>query len=45
MRNLLYRLASLLGDIHAAAKGRIVQRMVRKQAIKQFSKMLRKAIK
>jgi hypothetical protein len=34
LRSLLYRLASLLGDANAIAKGRIVQRVVRKQATK-----------
>lgn len=34
LRGALYRLASLLGDLNAVAKGRIVQRVVRKQATK-----------
>lgn len=34
LRRALYRLASLLGDLNAVAKGRIVQRVVRKQVTK-----------
>lgn len=34
LRSLLYRLASLLGDVNAVAKGGPVQRIVRKQATK-----------
>lgn len=34
IRGALYRLASLLGDLNAVAKGRIVQRVVRKQTTK-----------
>lgn len=41
-RSLLYRLASLLGDVNAVAKGRIVQRVVRKQAVKTLMSVFRR---
>lgn len=41
VRPLLYRLASLLGDINAIAKGRIIQRLVRKQVIKTIFRGIR----
>jgi len=41
MRNLLYRLASLLGDINAVRRGTVAQRVVRKTMWKLFSRVMK----
>ena len=45
MRALLYRLASLLGDLRALQNGRIVQRLARKAATKEASKLINKILR
>jgi len=42
LRSLLYRLASLLGDVNAVAKGKIIQRVIRKQAVKTLMSLFRR---
>lgn len=41
MRNLLYRLASLLGDLNAIKRGTVPQRVVRKTMWKLFSRVMK----
>lgn len=45
IRSMLYRLASILGDINAVMKGKIIQRLVRKYLFRKFSKAINRAIK
>ena len=44
LRNVLYRMASILGDVNSIRRGpkAVVKRAVRKVAYKQMSKLLRK---
>lgn len=41
VRNFLYRLASLLGDINAVRRGTVAQRVVRKTMWKLFSRVMK----
>jgi hypothetical protein len=45
LRNLLYRVASLLGDINAIRRGRIGQRIVHKTATRSVNKMVNKVLR
>ena len=45
LRSSLYRLASILGDINAIAKGKIITRLMRKHATKRASRFINKVIK
>lgn len=45
MRRPLYRLAAILGDANAIARGTILQRVIRKVCWKLFSGLIAKAIK
>jgi len=44
-RSLLYRLASILGDINAVAKGKIIQRLIRKYLFRKVGKAINQTIK
>lgn len=44
-RNLLYRLASFLGDVNAVKKGKVGQRIVRKQVYKTGAKSVDKLLR
>lgn len=44
-RSLLYRVASFLGDVNAVRKGKVVQRIVRKEATMKASKLINKIVK
>lgn len=41
LRSLLYRAASILGDINAAKRGKLPQRIIRKEETKLLFKLLR----
>jgi len=45
LRQWLYRAASILGDVNAVKKGKVVQRVVRKRATKGFSSILNKVLR
>lgn len=45
LRSLLYRAASLLGDVNAVRKGTVVKRAVRKVETKLVNKLARKLFK
>lgn len=45
LRSWLYRLASLLGDINAARRGKLVERIVRKEATKAASRTINKIVR
>lgn len=45
IRNLLYRLASLLGDFNALQRGTLPKRLIRKAAFRQSSKIINKFLK
>ena len=45
LRRLLYRTASLLGDVNAVLKGKIVQRIMRKFAFRKVFSFLNKLMK
>lgn len=45
LRRLLYRMASILGDANAVVRGKIVERVVRKEATKLASRALNSLFK
>lgn len=45
MRRSLYRLAAILGDLNALARGRIVERLARKWLYRVFSGLVRRVIR
>lgn len=45
LRSMLYRLASLLGDVNAVRKGKVAQRVVRKQATKGVGRLINKLVR
>ncbi|MBV8061473.1 MAG: hypothetical protein JO253_08140 [Alphaproteobacteria bacterium] len=45
IRQLLYRLASFLGDVNAIQRGKIGKRIVRKAAYREFGKAINKLLK
>ena len=45
IRNVLYRLASLLGDLNAIQRGTIIQRFVSKIAFRNMSKWINRFLK
>lgn len=45
LRSLLYRAASLLGDVNAIKRGRVVQRVVHKTETRMVSKIVRRLMK
>lgn len=44
-RSSLYRLASIIGDVNAVIKGKIIQRQVRKNLFRKVGKAINQAIK
>ncbi len=45
LRSLLYKAASILGDINAVRRGTVVKHVIRKQTYKTTSKWLDKLLK
>ena len=45
IRSALYRIARLMGDINAIARGRYLQRLVRKMALRKSAGIINRIIK
>ncbi len=45
IRNVMYRLAAFLGDVHAVQNGTIIQRLIRKFALRHVGSFINKFLR